>query len=103
MKPLSKITIEVDNDDLADLYNIIDENKTYYRSGSVERRMIESWQTKWSDVYQKHGNFYLVFDEEDLTTLFSMMQYISPHRYSTNSSRRTVSEMLLEFLQDHSS
>jgi hypothetical protein len=103
MNPLSKVTIEVNNEDLADLYTIIGENKTYFRYASIERRMIESWQSKWSEVYEKYDNFYLVFDEEDIDVLFSVIRQINPYRYPNGRPKRIMSEELIKFLQEYSS
>jgi hypothetical protein len=105
MKPLSKVTLEVNNNDLADLYNIIGKVKSYTRQGSVERAAIESWQRSWSNVYEKHDNFYLVFDEGDIPVLFSLIQHIDPYWYITETTKpkKIMSEMLVKFLQDHSS
>jgi len=88
---MDALTLEMDNDELADLYHIID-NFLSYSNHPDWRMFLREWMEMMGSVYGKHDKHRLVFNKEDIKILLTVMRYDTRRRLSSSKEdmRRTI-------------
>jgi len=74
---MDALTLVVDNNELSDLYSIIDDG--YHRSDSVVR----GWKKLMGDEYRKRDKHCLVFNKDDIPILYNIMRDYKRYGYES--------------------
>jgi len=66
------ITIAVNKRELSELYGIVDDIVRNVPSAE-DKIIVYRWMKDWASAYGKHNRFFIVFNQDDITLLYSVL------------------------------